>query len=97
VKTELSVLIKKRFPVTSFGPGEIAPEVRVTDVPEIVAVNEPIDGPMDVLCTVVVPPPVIATSPPHETVGIGVPCVKIFFLFGLFPSRGLSPAKKVAR
>ena len=87
--------MKKLLPVRFVAPGEIAPEVSVTCVPERVAVNEAILGP-GYSPNIVVPPPVISTSLPHATVG-RVPCVNIFLLFGLFVSRELSPAKKVAR
>ena len=73
----------------------MVPEVKVTVVPETVAVNEAIIG-LGVPPEGVVPPPVTATPESQATVG-RVPCVVMFFLFGLFPSRGLSPAKKFAR
>ena len=60
--------MKKLLPVRFVAPGETAPEVIVTCVPERVAVKEAILGP-GYSPNIVVPPPVTATSPPHETVG----------------------------
>ena len=68
VKTELSVLMKKLLPVRFVAPVETAPEVIVTCVPERVAVKEAILGP-GYSPNIVEPPPVTATSLPHETVG----------------------------
>ena len=68
VKTELSVLMKKLLPVRFVAEAATAPELIVTCVPERVAVKEAILG-YGYSPEIVVPPPVTATSLPHETVG----------------------------